>query len=40
VADLGALLEELAGGQVSLRATRQEFRQLLLSCQARRDDHA
>jgi hypothetical protein len=31
--DLGALLEELAGGQVSLRATRQEFRQLLLACQ-------
>ncbi len=31
--DLGALLEELAGGQVSLQATRQEFRQLLLACQ-------
>jgi hypothetical protein len=30
---LGALLEELAGCQVSLRATRQEFRQLLLACQ-------
>ena len=28
-----ALLEELAGGQVSLRATRQEFRQLLLARQ-------
>ncbi len=31
--DLGALLEELAGRQVSLPATRQEFRQLLLTHQ-------
>lgn len=27
----GALLEKLAGGQVSLQATRQEFRRLLLT---------
>ena len=32
---LGALLEELAEGQVSLQATRQEFRQLLFACQGR-----
>jgi hypothetical protein len=31
--DLGALLEELAGGQVSLQGTRTEFRELLLACQ-------
>lgn len=30
---LSALLEELAGGQVSLQATRMEFRELLLACQ-------
>jgi hypothetical protein len=29
--DLGEFLEELAGRQVSLQATRQDFRQLLLT---------
>ena len=33
---LSALLEELAGGQVSLQATRMEFRELLLACQGTR----
>jgi hypothetical protein len=31
--DLSALLEELAGGQVSLQATREEFREVLLTHQ-------
>jgi hypothetical protein len=31
--DLAAFLEELAGQQVSIQATRREFRQLLLTCQ-------
>jgi hypothetical protein len=31
--NLGALLDELAGRPVSLQATRQEFRQMLIACQ-------